>query len=507
MYYHNPVIPGFHPDPSICRVGQDYYLVTSSFEYFPGVPLFHSRDLVHWRQIGHCLTRASQLPLHQARASGGIYAPTIRYHHGIFYVITTNVTGGGHFYVHTRDPFGAWSEPVWLQGEGIDPSLFFDEDERVYFTHTGSTGILQHEINLETGQVGEARMIWQGTGGQYPEGPHMVRINAIYYLLVSEGGTEYGHMLTVARSTSPWGPFESCPANPILSHRSTSSPIQATGHGDLVQDTNGNWWVVFLGIRPNGHWPCHHLGRETFLAPVSWSADGWPSVGSTALEAHEVGQVTLEMEGPNLTSHSWPAKIPRDDFNSPDFNLFWNFLRNPKPEDASLSERKGWLCLKGSAVTLNEADSPAWVGCRQEHFEVNVTTKLDFTPGAENEEAGLVVWMNERHHYEIAVTRRAGSLVALVRRRIGSLSAEVAQHEIGAGPITLEVTADRNQYGFAVQPAQGARIELAEAETKYLATEVAGGFTGVYFALYATGNGVPCTAPAYFDWFEYHPLG
>jgi xylan 1,4-beta-xylosidase len=513
MHYHNPVISGFHPDPSICRVGEDYYLVTSSFEYFPGVPLFHSRDLVHWRQIGHCLTRASQLLLHQARASGGIYAPTIRYHHGVFYMITTNVTGGGHFYVHTRDPFGAWSEPVWIQGEGIDPSLFFDEDERVYFTHTGPAGISQHEIDLATGQVGEARMIWEGTGGQYPEGPHLYRINGVYYLLISEGGTEYGHMLTVARSASPWGPFESCPANPILSHRSTSSPIQATGHGDFVQDPAGNWWVVFLGIRPNGHWSCHHLGRETFLAPVAWTAEGWPAPGRLAHqgpalhEVHSAEQVALEMEGPDLAPHSWPAKAPRDDFNAPAFGLSWNFLRNPRPEDASLSERKGWLSLKGSAVSLNEADSPAWVGCRQEHFEVNVTAKMEFGPGADNEEAGLVVWMNERHHYEVAVTQREGRLVALVRRRIGSLIAEVAKHEIAPGPITLELTADRNLYAFALQTAQGLRIELAQAETKYLATEVAGGFTGVYFALYATGNGAPCASPAFFDWFEYRSLG
>ena len=504
MHYHNPVIPGFHPDPSICRFGQDFYLVTSSFEYFPGVPLFHSRDLVHWRQIGHCLTRASQLPLHQARASGGIYAPTIRYYHGIFTMITTLVTGGGHFFVHTRDPFGSWSEPVWVQGEGIDPSLFFDEDERVYFSHTGRAGIMQHEIDLETGQVGEARMIWAGTGGQSPEGPHMYRINDVYYLLISEGGTEYGHMLTIARSTSPWGPFESCPANPILSHRSTSSPIQATGHGDFVQDINGNWWVVFLGIRPNGHWPCHHLGRETFLAPVTWTAQGWPLVGPPSTRP---GQIGLEMDGPELASHFWPAKNPRDDFNRPDFGLTWNFLRNPKHEDYSFAERKGWLCLKGSAVCLNEADSPTWVGCRQEHFEVNVSAKLDFSPGAENEEAGLVVWMNERHHVEIAVTRRAGRLVALVRRTIGSLAAEVAEYPIGPGPVTLEINADRDQYSFAIQTEQSPRVELARAETRYLATEVAGGFTGVYFGLYATGNGTPCATPACFDWFEYHPLG
>jgi xylan 1,4-beta-xylosidase len=290
MDYANPVIPGFHPDPSACRVGDDCYLVTSSFEYFPGVPIYHSRDLAHWRQIGHCLTRPSQDPLGKARSSGGIYAPTIRHHDCTYYMITTNVSSGGHFLVTAPDPAGEWSEPTWISGPGIDPSLFFDDDGKVYLS-CSSQGIAQREIELPSGKLGEERHIWAGTGGQYPEGPHLYKIGGLYYLLISEGGTEYGHMLTIARSSSPWGPFESCPRNPILSHRSLSSPIQATGHGDFLQDGDGNWWVLFLGIRPNGHWPYHHLGRETFLAGLTWDAEGWPVIG-------EGGRVALEMSGP-----------------------------------------------------------------------------------------------------------------------------------------------------------------------------------------------------------------
>ena len=189
--YQNPVIPGFHPDPSICRVGDDYYLVTSSFQYFPGVPLFHSRDLAHWEQIGHCLTRQSQLPLHDANSTEGIYAPTIRYHEGTFYMTTTNVSDKGNFIVYATNPYGEWSEPVWLEQGGIDPSLYF-EDGKCYLVSNPSDGIYLCEINPKTGeQLTESRCIWNGTGGRYPEGPHIYKKDGWYYLLISEGGTEY----------------------------------------------------------------------------------------------------------------------------------------------------------------------------------------------------------------------------------------------------------------------------------------------------------------------------
>src|SRR5215217_6358467 len=251
MRFTNPILPGFHPDSSICRAGDDYYLVTSSFEYTPGVPIFHSRDLVHWRQIGHCLTRPSQLPLPLQQPSLGIFAPTIRHHDGVFSMVTTNLdqlisTEGrqGSFYVTTDDPAGEWSESVWVDQGGIDPSLLFDDDGRVYLSSThnpraadpdeGSTepgwGIQQSEVDIKTGRLlTEPRLIWTGTGGSHPEGPHLYKIAGRYYLMIAEGGTEYGHMETIARSHTPWGPWEACRHNPILSHRSYHSPIQATG--------------------------------------------------------------------------------------------------------------------------------------------------------------------------------------------------------------------------------------------------------------------------------------
>jgi xylan 1,4-beta-xylosidase len=259
--YRNPVLPGFHPDPSMCRVGRDFYLVVSSFEYFPGAPIFHSRDLVQWRQVGHCLNRPSQLPLAGVAASGGIWAPTLRYHGGVFYMTTTNVSSGGNFIVTAAAPEGPWSDPIPVGQPGIDPSLFFDEDGSVIYS-TSSDGALQSRIDVASGKLlSEPKVVWRGTGGQYPEGPHLYLRDGWYYLLLSEGGTEYGHMVTMARAKSPWGPFESCPRNPLLTHRSQKSPIQAVGHADLVTTDGGAWFAVFLGARPNGYPPCYHLGR------------------------------------------------------------------------------------------------------------------------------------------------------------------------------------------------------------------------------------------------------
>ncbi len=500
--YSNPVIPGFYPDPSICKAGSKYYVVTSSFEYFPGVPIFESEDLVHWRQIGHVLTRKSQLPLEGVGSSQGIFAPTIRYHAGRFYVVTTNVTAGGNFLVWSDDPAGEWSEPVWLAQEGIDPSLFFDEDGRVYLTTSdpGEQAIYQSEINVNTGELlCDPRRIWDGTGGAYPEAPHLYRAGDYYYLLIAEGGTEYGHMATIARGRSPFGPFEGNPDNPILTHRSLRSPIQATGHADLVRDDDGSWWAVFLAIRPVGYPNRHHLGRETFLAPVSWPEGGWPTIG-------DGGRVSLSMEVSSLPAEIGepPLRKERDDFDEGAPGFEWNFLRNPREKDWSLTERKGWLALRGSEATLNDAASPAFLGRRQQHFECEARALLEFEPAEDGEEAGLTAYMNERFHYEIALTRMEGRPFVIVRRRLGSLSrVEFARKWDGGKAVELIIRADAERYEFAYASPGGETIVAGSGEAALLATEVAGGFTGVFLGMYATGNGARCRASAYFDWFDY----
>jgi xylan 1,4-beta-xylosidase len=502
MTYSNPVIPGFHPDPSVCRVGADYYLVTSSFEFFPGVPIFHSGDLVHWEQIGHCLGRKSQLSLEDAPCSGGIWAPTIRYNDGVFYMITANVSKGGCFYVTTADPWGEWSDPIWINHGDNDPSLFFDDDGKAYYTGTADIGqregIYQAEIDMKTGKLtGEYRLVWEGSGGSYPEGPHIYKIGNMYYLMISEGGSQYGHMLTAARSESPWGPFESCPRNPVLTHRNRGScEVQGTGHGDLVQAHDGSWWMVFLAFRNSAQF-FHHLGRETFLAPVGWDSDGWPVVNGN-------GTVDLQMDSRTLAPAGYAEQPVRDDFDAEKMGNCWNYIRNPDLGAYSTAARPGWLLLTGSEKTLDDIGSPVFIGRRQQHFGCRAATLIDFNPHHEGEEAGLTVLYNNEHHYEIGIGLIGGARCVFVRRRIGDLSAVVALEKIGDGPVVLQIAADRHAYALGYGADKENVRTLCFGGTQYLSTEsVRLGFTGVFFGLYATGNGKASTVPACFDWFDY----
>lgn len=534
----NPIIPGFHPDPSVCRVGRDIYLVTSSFEYFPGVPIFHSRDLVNWKQIGHVLTRKSQLDLHRVRSSGGIYAPTIRHANGRFYMITTNVDGGGNFFVTAQRPEGPWSDPIWLDRDGIDPSLLF-ADGTAYYTRNGKGPdrdhplIYQTRIDPRSGRLASGpRQIWFGLGGIWPEAPHLYKIGRWYYLMTAEGGTAYDHSIVIARSRSAFGPFEGCPDNPILTHRHLPKhPIGATGHADLFQASDGSWWVVLLGVRPHvgragragrtGHAGRdgrdgravlhHHLGRETFLAPVTWTKGGWPVIGSS-------GRVELTMAAPKLKPASVAPLPVRDDFDSPSLSLVWNFLRNPRARDWSLTKRPGHLRLVGSTVTLDDVDSPALVARRQQHFDVRCHTLLEFSPRRVNQEAGLTIRANENFHYDLAV-RKTGSGArsrrqVLLRARTRGLTKVMTRLPIPAdGPIHLQVTATRRWYAFSACVGLGTVVpmrRLGKLSTEALSSESiwASGtsyFTGVFFALYATGNRVRSTVPADFDWFDYVP--
>jgi xylan 1,4-beta-xylosidase len=506
MKYTNPIIPGFHPDPSICRVGEDYYLVTSSFEYFPGIPIYHSKDLVNWEQIGHVLTRESQLQLkreHSYIPSQGIFAPTIRHYNGRFYVITTNITIRKTFLVWADHIEGPWSNPIFIDGyKGYDPSLLFDDDGKVYvtgaaFPNIGSEGIIQAELDINFGKLkSEIRYIWEGTGGSSPEGPHLYKINGLYYLLIAEGGTEYGHMVTIARSESPYGPFESNPDNPILSNRSTKLPIQATGHADLVFTKEGTWWAVFLGFRPVKSTKVHHLGRETYLAPVEWSEEGWPIIGNN-------GRAELEHEATSLPlSNPTPWKEV-ENFESDSLPPVWNFYRNPQNDCWSLVDKPGSLTLYGQSCTLNDSEAPAFVGRRQQYFNCSIYTLMEFSPNEVGEEAGLTVFMNENYHYDIAKTRQQGKSVILFRRHVGSLWKVEKEIEYNESSVVFTVKASDTCFTFSYTSVTGEETVIGSGETSLLSSQVAGGFTGVYFALYATGNGKMSTAPAHFNYFHY----
>lgn len=498
--FHNPIIPGFYPDPTICRSGDDYYVATSSMGYFPGVPVFHSRDLVYWRQISYALNRPEQLCLDGADVShGGIFAPTLRYSQGRFYLVTTNINHGGNFIVTTEDPAGPWSSPVWLDPAaegGIDPSLFFDDDGSVYFTGTREGRIRQFRINPTTGQrLEEPYEVWSGTGGQYPEAPHLFRIGETYHLTLAEGGTEYGHMQTIARAPSPHGPWEGCPRNPILTHRSRSSQFHAVGHGDFVQSPNGRWWMVFHAIRPLSYPPFHTIGRETCLAPVEWDAEGWPVVNHGEL-------IAAEMPGTGIEVTEWPDEPARDDFDSISLALPWCHIRNPIEANYVLNERPGHLGLVASEDSIGGAGRPTFVGRRQRSHRCSVSAAFDFRDLVEGEESGLVVFQNERHHYEIAARLCAGGLEVFVRRRIGDLEAEVASVLIAALEVVLGIEAAPDLYTFWVSSDTEPRKEIATGASRYLGTEIAGGFNGCFLGMYAHATLARPQPCAWVDWFE-----
>ncbi|MCX7985474.1 MAG: family 43 glycosylhydrolase [Bacteroidales bacterium] len=500
--FRNPIITGMNPDPSIVRVGDDFYLTTSSFEYFPGLPIYHSKDLVNWKLIGYGLSKASNCPLRGCESStGGNYAPTLRYHNGIFYLACTNYGGEGtqgQFYVTATNPAGPWSDPVWVGNWYVDPSMEFINDTLYYLTPNNADGFLLGIMNPQTGKyIKPLKKIATGTGGSSPEGPHLYKINNYYYLISAEGGTGYDHMEVVQRSASPWGPYEKSPKNPVLSNKNKPNhPFQAIGHADFVQLPDGSWWAVCLGIRPKGG-QYHHLGRETFLAPITWDTEGWPKVGTDG-----VVQETYPL--PNLPIHQWDSIPEIDDFDSDKLNLYWNFIRNPYTNSWSLTERPGYLRLKGSAFSFKEKDSPAFIGRRQTSFDVVASAKIDFIPVSSNEEAGLVVRYNDQNHYDLLITKLAGQRVVMLRKILKNKIVELRYREIPDDDIVLRISATDLEYKFWVQYNNFMPELLGTALTKDISTEkVGGGFTGVFIGMYASGNGKPNSNPADFDWFQF----
>ncbi len=490
MHYSNPIIPGFNPDPSICRAGEDFYLVTSSFEFFPGVPIYHSKNLVNWELINYCLTGDEQLPLFHCASSGGVYAPTLRYYEGTFFMTTTNVSHGGNFIVHTKNIRGKWSRPAWVKQGGIDPSLFWDEDGRCYFVSNGSDKgeggrIFLCEIDPFTGEMQtESKLISDGCGGKYPEAPHIYKRNGWYYLMLAEGGTEYGHMETLQRARNIYGPYEPCPHNPILSHGGNcrdplSTAIQATGHADIVEDQNGNWWLVCLGIRPIGAM-LHNLGRETFLSPMHWTGDDWIQVG-------DHGRIRLQMKG--LLPGGEPAPVKHDfedHFDAETLNLRWNFVRNPQRERYALENSR--LVINGGSTTLSTLQGhPALVAVRQPEFCIEAETCMegDIVPG---QRSGLTAYYNDSAHYEIFLTRRADEHYVCLSKRVGDIEVVTAAQEIDdyKGTVYLKLKTDRQWYTFYYKIGDDWR-ELGRGMTAFLCTEATCTmtYTGVFIGLFS----------------------
>jgi alpha-N-arabinofuranosidase len=507
--FRNPVLQGFYPDPSITRVGDDYYLVNSTFAWFPGIPIFHSRDLVSWTQIGNAIDRPGQLDFAKLGLSRGVFAPDISFHDGTFYILNTCVDCGGNFVITAADPKGPWSDPVWLPEivGGIDPSLFFDED--------GSAWILNNGPPEGTPRYDGHRAIWIQRfdpkamkmvgprkvlidGGIDPaakpiwiEGPHIFRKNGFYYLTAAEGGTAEGHSQVILRSRSVTGPYEIGPHNPILTQRDLPrdrpNPITSAGHADLVETAAGEWWASFLAVRPYGG-DFYNTGRETFLLPVTWK-DGWPQItqpGETIPVTHK---------RPALPAQAAPG-VPmngafhlREEFEGAALPPSWMTMRNPRDRWYALANGK--LRIEARPVGLGDFGNPSLLGRRQQHPDAAATTKIDFVPRRAGDEAGIVALQNDEYWFFLAVTTENGRRVVTLKRRAGSGDptggVAVASAPLPAsGAVSLRIVARGGQYDFQYAGPDGRWQTLRAGEDgTILSTKTAGGFVGSVFALHA----------------------
>ncbi len=490
--FQNPIIPGFYPDPSVCRVGNDYYLVTSTFEYFPGVPIFHSTDLVNWTQIGHVIDRKEQL-----KGEINIFAPTIRHHNGIFYMITTNVTHGGNFYVTATNPAGPWSEAIWLDMPNIDPDLFFDEDGSAYVI-TSTFELAQIDIN--TGKlIKERKKIWNSAGGRYPEAPHIYKKDGFYYLLAAEGGTEEAHSVTIARSNSIWGPYIDNPANPIathVSHAGMGNPIQGIGHADIIQAHDNSWWMVLHGYRSITNYPPHHiLGRETCLAPVSWPKGGWPVVNGN-------GTIQVNMKCATLPQVAVPKQDKRTSFNGDKLGFEWNYIQYPVAENYAINKKESTLTLHGSSLKIGDKGSPTYIARRLTGLGFSASTRVDFNPKTDNEEAGLAL-VNNGTSFRIMIIRKDNKRYVSVNLQFGQTTYQSKSIELKPGFVDLKVEEKNGEYIFSYSQNDAAYKMVDKADAKYLSSQTVGWFTGTYIGMYTTGNGSTCKAKATYWWFDY----
>ena len=533
----NPLLKGFYPDPSICRVGEDFYMVTSSFSYFPGVPVFHSRDLCSWEQTGHVLDRPEQLPLNGKAISGGIFAPTIRYHEGLFYMITTNVDHGGNFIVTARDPAGPWSEPHWIENApGIDPSLFWDEDGKAYMTGTAGFGggdmpIWICEIDLrEFKLAGEKKHVWGGAliGASAPEAPHLFKRNGYYYLLIAEGGTEHYHAVTIARAKNIWGPYEGNPGNPIMTHRHLGEgyPICNTGHADFVELADGSWYTVMLASRIYGGYH-KNLGRETFIAPMIWEND-WPVISPGT------GRIEWTYPAPELDAGEVKPEpdAARDEFESEKLPLYWNYLGTPEKgmfriSDSHLYIRtgaQGIIPVEDSGKKLEfgfgrqgAVRCMPFLARRQQHMSFETAAKLDFLP-QNNESAGVAVIQNAFHGLRINISREEKGVVAKVVKSVCRIEGDrfkgtavnyweeevLGKQQLSeSGSYELLIRAEGQDYQFLVRDSGSLYVLAEKADGGFLGSETSGGFVGAYIGMYASGNGTDTGREAGFDWFSY----
>lgn len=510
--FYNPVLPGWYSDPSVCTNGEgDYFLVTSTFSYFPGVPIFHSKDLVNWKQVGHVLERPSQLVnLEGQGVSGGIFAPAISYNpkNKTYYMITTNV-GAGNFFVKTQDPFGEWSDPIMLPSIiGIDPSFFFDEDGRAYIVnnddapdnkpeYSGHRTIRIQEFDVNTDKTVGLRKVLINKGARpedkpiWIEGPHMYKINGKYFLMAAEGGTAGWHSEVIFRGDSPMGKFTPWKNNPILTQRNLDSerpyPITCAGHADLIQTKEGDWWAFFLACRPINN-KFENLGRETFAMPVKWSEDGFPYM----TQGDDKIPMTLRREGikrdSTVTFGNFEAN---DNFDTNTLGLTWMTLRTPASDLYSLTETPGYLTLKCAPASAAEKKTPAFICRRMQHHKFEASTRMLFDPTDETEKAGMLLFKDETHQYFLAAGRNGtDKTISLYKvEDMGNKTLAVQKIDNDVKAIGLRVISKGINYEFYYKIGEGKwELLCKNIDAGYLSTATAGGFTGTTIGLYATSG-------------------
>jgi xylan 1,4-beta-xylosidase len=527
LTYQNPILAGFYPDPSICKAGNNYYIVNSSFAYFPGLPIFHSTDLVNWKLIGHAMDRKEQLDHTNAGVSRGLFAPAITFHNGTFYIVCTLVDKGGNFVITAKDPKGPWSNPVWLpEVNGIDPSIFFDNNGKAYILYNsippdnqslydGHRTIRMNEfdpVNLKT--VGANKIIVNGGTdiSKKPiwiEGPHIFKKDDWYYLICAEGGTGYNHSEVVFRGKSAEGPYVPYENNPILTQRhldpQRKNPVTTTGHADFVETPDGKWYAVFLGCRPyaGNH---YNTGRETFMLPVEWK-DGWPVILSGNDEVKYEYPVPMPKQTKRVRNEFSGNFTFTDDFSSSTLDPRFVFLRNPDADLYNLSKNKGSLTLKLKPTTIAGKESPAFIGFRQSHLKCAASAEIEFDAATSKEKAGLLIFQNETHYYFLCKSFEKGEpVVQLYKPAVWASDPPelLASQKISGKKVHLKIEAKADTYAFYFADKKDKWVLLKDnVDGKFLSTETAGGFVGSLFALYGTSDGKVTATNAVYDWFEY----
>ena len=530
--YRNPVLAGFYPDPSVTRVGDRFYLVNSTFTYFPGIPVLESRDLVHWRPLGSVIDRPAELNFDGLGVSRGIFAPAIRFHDGLFYVVSTSVDAGGNFLSVARDPGGPWSDPIWLpQIDGIDPTLFFDTDGKAYLLNNGPPvgppqydghrAIWIQEFDLAARKLVGPRKVLINGGVDFAkkpvwiEGPRMYRHDGWYILMCAEGGTSVQHSEVVLRARSPWGPFQPYPGNPILTQRDLpadrADPISNAGHADLVEGPDGHWWAIFLASRPYER-VHYNTGRETYLLPVTWR-DGWPLIlargegipyiaAAPAVPAEPIVPAEPVARDKDHSAAPRPTPTPtqasgnftwRDDFASRSLRPEWLQLRVPKQPWADLGTRPGWLTIHPLPVSLDALTNPSFLAHRQQHLAFDASTDLE-TPARAGVATGLAAFQSENAWYFLGVRRGTPSsaehslpLELFLERRGGARTEIVAHTELPAtSHLKLKISGNARAYSFYFDADGSGWKPLKEGDDgSILSTDVAGGFVGTVVGPYA----------------------